>query len=181
MKVKTKADLYTIAEDLVKEYNTASSTEDKGKILVSVIKVVNTIKEIESQSVENLIKRKRLKLDEEKLEVDKARLKFEDARMILDKAKLDFDHIKFNSMNENDIRKMSLEDSKLVFEEKKFSMDLDKAKTDKIFNGVMKGLEIGLPLIIYAGLSILSLKAIYKDDVRVPSETWNFIKGVSRK
>lgn len=181
MKTKTKQDLYTIVDDLVTEYNSASSVDEKGKILVNVIKGVNAIKEIENQSVENLIKRKRFKLDEDKLEVERERLDFEDERMILDKEKLDFDKFKFDLLNENDIRKLSLEDSKLIFEEKKFNVDLDKAKKDKIFNGVMKGLEIGLPLIIYASLSVLSLKAIYKDDVRVPSETWNFIKGVSRK
>jgi hypothetical protein len=180
MKVKTKKDLNAIVDDMVIEYNKAESDE-KGKVLANLIKGVNVIKEVEGQDIDNQIKKKRIRLDEEKLELEKRRMEIEEEKLRLDREKLEIDQSKFNATTNNDIRKLELEDSKLEFEKKRFKIELNKSKTDKIFNGVMKGLEIGLPLIIYGGLSVLSLKAIYKDDVRVPSETWNFIRGVSKK
>jgi len=180
MKTKTKKDLNTIVDSIVDDYNNAARDE-KGKVLADLIKGVTVIKDVEKQDFDNQVKRKQLKLDEGKLELEKKRIEMESEKLQIDRDKLEKDQDKFELTTDNDVRKLELEDSKLDFEKQKFNIELRKMKADKVFNGVMKGLEIGLPLIIYAGLSVLSLKAIYKDDVRVPSETWNFIKGVSKK
>lgn len=180
MKVKTKKDLNIIVDNIIEDYIQAKGDE-KGKVLADLIKGVNVVKEIESQDLENQLKKKKLKLDEEKLELEKRRMELEEERVNLDREKLENDRTKFEQTSYSDERKFSLDDNKLEFEKSKFKFDIDKAKADKVFNGIMKGLEVGIPLIIYAGLSVLSLKAIYKDDVRVPSETWNFIRSVSKK
>jgi len=180
MKTKTKKDLNTIVDSIVDDYNKATKDE-KGKVLADLIKGVNVIKDVEKQTFDNSVKRKQLKLDEEKLELEKKRMEIESKKIQIERDKLNKDQVKFDIVTINDVRKLELEDSKLDFEKQKFNIELRKMKADKVFNGIMKGLEIGLPLVIYAGLSVLSLKAIYKDDVRVPSETWNFIKGVSKK
>lgn len=180
MKVKTKRELNEIVESIIVDYNNASDDE-KGKVLANLIKGVNVVKEIESQEIENQIKKKRIKLDEEKLELEKRKIELDMDKLKLDQDKILYDQDKFNSINKLDYRKLELEDSKLDFEMSKFKVEIEKSKADKVFTGVIKGLEIALPLIIYSGLSILSLKAIYKDDVRVPSETWNFIRSVSKK
>lgn len=181
MKVKTKNDLNTIIDDMVVDYNTAQDAEEKGKVVTNLLKVVNVVKEIEKEAVENRIKKKKLKLDEEKLELDKLRIDIDVDKLDVERDKLENDRDKTKLNTDNDIRKIELDDSKLEFDKQKFDSELDKAKSDKVFSAIMKGLEVGIPLIIYGGLSVLSLKAIYKDDVRVPSETWNFIKSVSKK
>lgn len=180
MKTNTKKELNAIVEGMVVDYNQATADE-KGKVLANLIKGVNIVKEIESQEIDNQVKKQRLKLDEEKLELEKRRIELDNDKFKLDHQKMLNDQDKFNASIELDVRKLELEDSKLDFERDKFETEIKKSKADKVFNGVMKGLEIGLPLIIYSGLSILSLKAIYKDDERVPSETWNFIKNVLKK
>lgn len=180
MKAKTKKDLNVIIDSIVEDYNQAKG-EEKSKVLADLIKGVNVVKEIESQNLESQLKKKKMKLDEEKLELEKRRMELEEERVNLDREKLENDRTKFEQTTYSDERKFKLDDDKLDFEKSKFKFDIDKAKTDKVFNVVVKGLEVGLPLIIYAGLSVLSLKAIYKDDVRVPSETWNFIRSVSKK
>ena len=180
MKIKTKKELNAIVEGMVVDYNQAAADE-KGKVLANLIKGVNIVKEIESQEIDNQVKKQRLKLDEEKLELEKRRIELDNDKFKLDHQKMLNDQDKFEASFDLDVRKLELEDSKLDFERDKFETEIKKSKADKVFNGVMKGLEIGLPLIIYSGLSILSLKAIYKDDERVPSETWNFIKNVLKK
>jgi len=180
MKSKTKNDLNAIIDDIVVDYNNAAPDE-KGKVLGDLIKVVNVAKEIESTTIENQIKKKKFKLDVEKLELDRRRIDIDVDKLDMERDKLENDRDKFKLTTDNDIRKIELDDSKLEFEKRKFGFELDKVKADKIFSAIMKGLEVGLPLIIYGGLSVLSLKAIYKDDVRVPSETWGFIRSVSKK
>lgn len=180
MKTKTKKELNEIVNGMVIDYNNAPADE-KGKVLANLIKGVSIVKEIESQDIENQIKQKRIKLDEEKLELEKKRMIIEESKFSLEQEKITADRDKFISTNSLDAKKFNLEDSKLDFEKFKFNAETKKSKADKVFNGVMKGLEIGLPLIIYSGLSVLALKATYKDDVRVPSETWNFIKNVFKK
>ena len=180
MKTKTKKELNVIVEGMVVDYNQAAADE-KGKVLANLIKGVNIVKEIESQEIDNQVKKQRIKLDEEKLELDRRRIELDVDKFKLDQLKVKNDQDKFYLTNDMDSRKIGLEESKLDFDKGKFETEIKKSKADKVFNGVMKGLEIGLPLIIYSGLSILSLKAIYKDDERVPSETWNFIKNVLKK
>jgi membrane-associated HD superfamily phosphohydrolase len=188
MKIKQKKELNAIVDGMLKDYNTASQPDEKGKALASLIKGVNVIKEVENQEIDNQIKRKKIKLDEEKLELEKKRMILEEERLKIDqdkvnmeKDKMNTDQDKFSITTENDIRKLELEDSKLDFEKKKFNVELKRTKTDKIISNVLKGLEIGVPVIIYGGLSVLALKATYKDDVRVPSETWSFIRSVFKK
>lgn len=180
MKVKTKKDLNLIVDSIISDYTQAKSDE-KGKVLADLIKGVNVVKEIESQDLENQLKKKKLKLDEEKLELEKRRMELEEERVNLDREKLENDRAKFEQTSYSDDRKFRLDDDRLEFEKSKFKFDIEKVKSDKVYNGIIKGLEVGIPLIIYAGLSVLSLKAIYKDDVRVPSDTWNFIRSVSKK
>ena len=180
MNTKTKKELNTIIDNMVDEYNNAGPDE-KSKILANLIKGINVVKEVESQAVENKIKIKRHKLDENKLELEKERMILESEKLQIEKDKIRKDQEQFEVSTVNDIRKLELEDLKLEFEKEKFDIELNKAKTDKLFNGIMKGLEIGLPLFIYGGLSVLALKATYKDDVRVPSETWSFIRSVFKR
>ena len=181
MKTKTKKDLSTIVDNIVDDYNSASTREEKGKVLADLIKGVNVIKEVESQALDDQIKKKRLRLDEEKLELDKERLSLENKKLKMDQQKYTNEVGKFELTIQNENRKLDLDDSKLDFEKQKFNFDLRKLRTDRIFNGIMKGIEVAVPLIVFGGLSVLGLKATYKDDVRVPSETWSFIRSVSKK
>lgn len=181
MKRQTKNDLNVIIDDMVIDYNAAQDAEEKGKVVTNLLKVVNVVKEIEKEAIENQVKKKKLKLDEEKLELDKLRIDIDVDKLDIERDKLKNDRDKSELTTGNDIRKIELDDSKLEFDKQKFSSELEKAKSDKVFSAIMKGLEVGLPLIIYGGLSVLSLKAIYKDDMRVPSDTWGFIRSVSKK
>jgi len=180
MKAKIKKDLNAIVDSIVGDYNQAL-TADRGVVLGNIIKGVNIIKEIENQDVENQIKRINVKLAEEKLQLEKDKMNLEMRRLEMDQAKLENEQDKFKVTVDNDIRKLELEDSKLEFEKSKFNIEWRKFKADKIFNGIMKGLEVAIPVIAGTWLSILSLKAIYKDDSRIPSETWSFIRSTFKK
>ena len=181
MKTKTKKELNAIVECMIVDYNQAT-VEEKGKVLANLINGVNVIKGIESQEIENQVKKQRIKLDKEKLELKRRKIKIEINKFKLDQLKMENDLNKMYLTNDIDYRKLELEDSKLDFEKEKFKTEIKKSKSDKIFNGVMKGLETGLPLIFFTGLSLISMKAIYVDDVRIPNDTtWSFIKNVLKK
>lgn len=181
MKTKMKKELIAIVEGMVVDYNQAANDE-KGKVLANLIKGVNVVKEIESQEIDNKVKKQRIKLDEEKLELERRKIELDVDKFKLDQLKMENDQDKFYLTNDMDSRKLELEDSKLDFEKEKFKTEIKKSKGDKVFNGFMKIGEIGLPLIIYTWLSMISIKAIYVDDVRIPNDTtWSFIKNVLKK
>jgi len=187
VKKDIKDNLNNLVLDVSKDYGTATPNE-KNDLFNRIIKGVSTVKEVEGQSVENSVKRKQVKLEESKQELERDKLELErskvnnDIRKIgLEESKINFEMKRFEATMNNETLKLELENAKFGFEKLKYEHELSKEKSDRRYNTIIKCIEIGLPLFVYGGLSILSLKAIYKDDERIPSDTWNFIKGVLRK
>jgi len=169
-----KKGLDVVVGDIIDEYNNAMSSDEKTKALNHLLKTSDVVLKIKNDEIENRIKRSKIKIEQEKIELEQAKLE-------LDKEKLELDITKSKLSQENDSNKIELDKNKFDLDIEKFNFEKKKSKKEKIFNIIIKGLEVGLPLLVYGTLSVLALKATYKDDVRVPSETWNFIKGVSRK
>lgn len=187
MKKEIKENLNTIVIDVADDYNQAAADEKK-EIFSRFIKGINAVKELEAQAVDNSIKRKKIRLeedkfelDEEKFELEKDKYEIERRKLDIELSKLEFEKEKFTFNKDQEVSKFELDKLRFEFDKLKFENELERAKADKIFNAIIKGLEIGLPLVFYVGLSVFSLKAIYKDDMRIPSDTWSFIRGVLKK
>lgn len=183
-----KNELHALVVDITDDYRNATDQHERGKAYDRFLKGVSTVKEIDAQAVDNSVKRKKIRIDESKLELDESKLELERQKIDIELKRLKLDNDKFDLENDKYLRdgnfeelKLELENARLEFEKTKFDTELEKAKADKLFNTIMRGIEIGVPLAVYGGLSILSLKAMYKDDGIVPSSTWNFIKGVFKR
>jgi len=183
MNKKTKKELNACIDKLIQDFNSVpAGSNESTVIMANATKAISSLKDIESNEIENETKLRRIVIDETKLELEKTKSKLEEDRLRLDQSKMTMEGEKFEYSKDIDSQRLDLDNEKLLFDKEKLSSENKKAKADKIFNGVIKGFEICVPIIIYGGLSVLSLKAIYKDDARIPSETWGFIKGVvSRK
>lgn len=173
MKAKIKKDLTEIIEKSIVEYS-SDTVEDKSKLLANLIKEINIVKEIENQEVDISIKKSRLKLDQDKLI-------FEKEKDIFEKEKFEFEKIKFENLKDVDKSKLDIELSKLHFEKTKLDIEVKISKKDKVFNGIMKGLEIGVPLIINTGLSLLVIKLTQIEDGIIPASMKDFIKHIYKK
>lgn len=176
MKAEIRKDLTDIVQDTIKEYSSYDS-ENKGKVLGSLIKEINLVKDLENQTIDNSIKRRRLKLDEAKLALDQDKIQLEKTKIDIDARKIDIDAQKLDI----DARKLELEEKKFNFENQKFNSEVERSKKDKIFNIGMKAIEVLIPLTIYTGLSLMSLRLVYKDDGIAPSSMKDFIKYVVKK
>lgn len=173
MRNKTRKDFDDIVDKAVVRYN-AASDDDRGGELTNLIKVVNVAKDLDTQTIENRIKNKKIKLDLEKLDIERKQLILQEEKLTLDKEQM-------SRSSFNEVCKLNVEKDRLEFDREKLNFESTNAKVERKFGWLIKSLEIGLPLIGYLALSTLALKATYKDDVRIPSETWGFIKGVFRR
>lgn len=187
MKAEIRKDLTDIVQGTIKEYNSYDS-ENKGKVLGNLIKEINLVKDLENQTIDNSIKRRRLKLDEAKLALDQDKIQLEKTKIDIDARKLDLEEKKFNFGNQIEktkidieVRKLELEEKKFDFENQKFNSEVKRSKNDKIFNIGMKVIEVLIPLTIYTGLSFMHLRLVYKDDGIAPSSMKDFIKYVVKK
>lgn len=169
MKVKIKKDLTGIVEKSIKDYSDAN-TEEQSKVLGDLIKEINIIKEIETNDIDNSIKKQKLKIEIEKLEIEKSRLYLENQKFILEENKVNLEE-----------SKLDLERIKFELDRTKFESEKSKSKADKIYNSIVKGLEIGVPLVVNTALTLMLFRLIYKDDGRAPSELKDLMRHVYKK
>ena len=113
------------------------------------------------------------KIDSRKLELEERKLEnqnlIEEKRLELEKWKLEIE-----------TRRLELENQKLIKEEEAKLAEAQKSKWDRIVNTGLRVLEIGAPLAINTILVLMSLKLVYVDDGRVPSEMKDLMKNIYR-
>lgn len=222
MDSKVRKDLKKILTSDVKNYENYSLDEEKKlKGLKVIAEEVKILHEEETHRVDLANKRKKIKLEEIKqqaqisLDVTKYELehkKFEEQTTLnvkkhdldvgkyehsvrIDDAKLNLDKIKFEHEKLTNKLKMDLEERKVITEEGKLALDINKFKediltreseiqqkrVDRIIGIGMELLKIGLPLTIYTRLVMKNFRLVYADDGRVPSEMKDLMKNITSR
>lgn len=179
MKRDTKRNIQAVVDNVINDYGIAG--KNNTSVLSDIVKAVTLVKDLDNEAVENTAKRKRVKFEEEKLEIEKNKIEIDAKKLELEMSKFNFEQDKTAFEQRLNEKKIEIDFQKLEFEKQKLRYETDRQRKEKIHMTVTKAIEIGLPLVVYFGLSILSLKAIYADDARIPSETWKFVSGVVRR
>lgn len=180
MKAEIKRELTEVVKSSLTNYSYLSA-DDKADGIRRLEKELNLLKEIEAQDIENSIKKKRLKLDIQKYELEVVKVDLENLRISLERDKYESDKLRTQITNEIENERLRLEQEKLDFEREKLNLEFKKSRADKIFNGLIKGIEVGIPLVVNTGLTLMLFRLIYKDDGRAPSEMKDLMRHVYRK
>ena len=222
MNQELKSNLMEILSQDVNNFKGYSlDTQEKAKGLKIIEQEIDILKNDEKHTLEKTSKRKELKikelkeqaqqaLDAKKFELEKEKVesqkiiderkqnleenKFEFTKNI-DERKLILEQEKFKHQQEIDIRRESLEERKVIVEENKLDLDLDRFKEEirkeelerqerRIHKVIDIGIEVTrivLPLAVYANLVMRNFRLIYADDGRVPSEMKDLMKNVYKR
>lgn len=174
MKAKIKTELNKIVIESITEYKGATDEKSKLAILHRLTKEINTLKDVENQEIENRVKIERSEIDLMKFELDKS--KYE-----LDVLKLDNEINKTESTIKLDNRRVENDILKIDNDVERLNLEKKFGKIDRVMNCMIKTLEIGVPLLINTGLTLMLFRLIYKDDGRAPSELKDLMRHIYKK
>lgn len=219
MNAEVKKKMKTIlTADVSNLENITLTDEGKVKGLKAIEKEIEILHKDETHIVEMKSKRSKIRLEELKaqaqisLDNDKIKLEqdkyqtqkiFDESKLQLeeeklehqiqvDNAKLNLETLKFGHAQQMELDKIKLEERKIIVEEGKLALDVDKFKedlarehresqekrVDKLINIGIRLLEIGLPLAVYTSLVMKNFRLVYADDGRVPSEMRDLMKNI---
>lgn len=176
---KTSSKIKDVVDRIVDDYGNALVVD--GKVLGDLTKASAIVQSLTVSEVDSLIKRKDFKLRAEKNQLEIKRFELDSRKLDLDQDKLKLDQDKAVFEQKLNETKLRLEFDRLEFDKEKLLVEKKQKLTTDRLSTIKTIAEVGLPLIVYLGLAVLSLKASYADDIRVPSETWKFINSVTKR